>query len=216
MVIAYPLQTQKDYIELLYSLRSIEKHITLPYEILLLCSDLPEWVTNVTWIRIDDIGGKKQLSIKRKILVALEYSNEILFMNDDVYLLEDMSEFPYYYYGSLKSYSESGSRPLQKQLEEMGKEFKHFDGHYPLVYDLRFKEVSEQFTEDVIIKSMYCNYLGIEGISMPDNKLIKQKDSLQVKEFIKYKSSFSTGIYSLKAALSVLAELFPNKSKFEV
>lgn len=213
--IVYPIQVQKDYTELLYSLRSVEKHITPPYEIILIGSELPDFVTNVTWINLGDIPGKKQLSIRRKILAALEYTDEILFMNDDVYLLQ-IFILQYFYSGTLKSYAESGSKSLMKQLEEMGKTIKHFDGHYPLVYDQRFKEVSELFSEDVILKSMYCNYLGIEGVEFPDNKIIKQKDSLSVREFIKGKPAFSTGIYSLKLALPILNELFPKKSKFEI
>lgn len=216
MKIVYPLTDQNDYTELLYSLRSVEKHMTPPYEIIIIGSILPDWITNVTWINLGDVKGKKQLSIRRKILAALEYANEILFMNDDVFLLQGCIEFPYFYHGDLKSYPESGSKPLMKQLEDMGKTTKHFDGHYPLIYDQRFKEVSELFSEDVIIKSMYCNYLSIEGVEFPDNKIIKQKDSLSVKEFIKGKPAFSTGIYSLKLALPILAELFPKKSKFEI
>lgn len=211
--ITYPLAAQKDYTELLYSLRSVEKHITPPYEIILIGSVLPDWITNVTWIQLGDIPGKKQLSIRRKILAALEYADEILFMNDDVYLLREAAWFPYYYHGTLKTYSESGSKSLMKQLQAMGKPIKHFDGHYPLLYDKRFKEVSWHFSEDVIIKSMYCNYMNIEGWEVPDNKIIKQKDIL---EFIKGKPAFSTGTYSLKSALPLLGKLFPNKSKFEL
>jgi hypothetical protein len=216
MVIAYPLTVQKDYTELKFSLRSIEKYISTPYEILIIGDIIPDWLVNITWIKLGDVPGRKQLSIRRKILAALEYADEILFMNDDVFLLEPATEFPYYYNGSLKNYSESGSKPLMKQLQAMGKSIKHFDGHFGLIYDQRFKEVSEQFTESVIIKSMYCNYLGMEGVERPDCKLISKNDIKNPAEFIKGLPCFSTGEYSLKSALSLLNELFPFKSKNEV
>lgn len=216
MIIMYPLTVQNDYTELKFSLRSIEKFLSRPYEILIVGSNLPDWITGVTQISVADIPNKKQLSIRKKILAALEYTEEILFMNDDVYLLEPMTEFPYYYNGSLKNYSESGSRPLMKQLEVMGKTFNHFDGHYPLVYDQRFKEVSERFTDSVILKSMYCNYLGIEGIEFPDCKLVKDTKPEKIREFIKGKPCLSTGTLSLKSALPLLNEMFPIKSSFEI
>jgi len=216
MIIVYPLAVQKDYTELMFSLRSIEKFIPVPYEVLIIGEYIPDWLINITWIDLGDIPGKKQLSIRRKILAGLEYAKEILFMNDDVFLLQPATEFPYYWNGSLKTYSESGARPLQKQLEAMGKTFKNFDGHYPLIYDQRFKEASEHFTQDVILKSMCCNYLGVEGIEFPDCKLIKKNDIKNPAEFINGKPCFSTGEYSLKSALPLLKQLFPNKSKFEV
>lgn len=215
MTIVFPLTVQLDYTELKYSLRSIEKF--LPHaEVVIMGDNLPEWITGVTQIELSDVPGKKQLSIRRKILAALEYSEEILFFNDDIYLLKPIDKFPYYYHGYLKNYSESGSKPLEKQLTVMNKPVKHFDGHYPLIYDQKFKEVSKLFTEDCIIKSMYANYLDIEGEFLPDCKILKASKPEDVRNFIKDRSCFSTSVYSLAAALPVLEELYQNRSKFEI
>jgi hypothetical protein len=216
MTIMYPLQAQSDYTELMYSLRSIEKFISVPHEIVIVGDKIPDWITGITQIEVADIPNKKQWSIRRKILAALEYCNEMFFINDDIYLLEKMSTIPFYYSGTLKNYSESGSSKLAKQLKEQGKPEKKFDIHYPIIYDKRFKEVSEHFTSDVIIKSMYCNYLNIDGVEFPDCKLLKDTKPDKIREFIKDKPCFSTGHYSLRSALPVLQELFPIKSKFEV
>ena len=211
MVIAFPLKSQSDYSELKYSLRSIERFYR-GNEVVIIGSKLPDWIDNVTWIRVEDIPNRKQLTIKYKILAALEYTDEIYFMNDDVFLLEPPT-FKYYYHGDLASVGESGARPLLKQLQSFGKPTKNFDGHYPLVYRKDFKKVLDNFAHDVIVKSAYCNYLGIEGELIPDNKIISKK--ADVKQFIQDRNSLSSGTTSWPIIQPVVAEMFKGKSMYE-
>ena len=211
MTIAYPLKSQSDYSELRYSLRSIERFYR-GNEVVIIGSKLPDWIDNVTWIRVEDIPNRKQLTIKYKILAALEYTDEIYLMNDDVFLLEPPT-FKYYYHGDLASVGESGARPLLKQLQSFGKTTKNFDGHYNLVYRKDFKNVMEHFAHDVIVKSAYCNYLGIEGELIPDNKIISKKTD--VKAFMQDRNSISTGVSSWGIVQPVIAEIFKGKSMYE-
>lgn len=215
MLVVYPLTVQKEYTELMYSLRSIEKHLSQPYEIVIIGEKIPDWIKNITWINLPDIPGKKQLSIRRKILAALEYGEEILCMGDDIYLLQGKT-FQYYYKPTLKGYAESGAKQVMEQLLTMGKTIKNFDIHHPIIYDQRFKEVSLSFAGECIIKSMYANYLNIEGIESTDCKILKDIKSELIRSFIKDRPCFSTGPTSLRSALVVLNELFPYKSKFEL
>lgn len=214
-MIAIPLKKQGDYSELKYALRSIERY--QKGEVLIIGEIIPNWLTNVTWIRLKDVEGRKQLSMRRKILAALEYSKEILLTHDDVFFLQETTEFPYYWNGSLKSHAESGARPLQKELAAMGKPFKNFDLHYALIYEReKFNEASKHFSSDCIIKSQYCNYWGVDGVEQSDCKILKAMSVQQIKEFIRHKPCFSTGQYSIKSCLPVLQELFPKKSKYEI
>ncbi len=215
MIVVYPLTVQQDYTELKFSLRSIEKFLP-ECEVVIVGDYIPEWLTGVTQIHLPDVPGRKQLSIRRKILAALEYSEEIFFMNDDLFLLKPMTEF-YYWHGYLKNYSEAGSKPLEKQLEAMDKPTYHYDGHYPLIYKRnKFKEASEHFTDDCIIKSMYCNYHRVTtSVFAPDCKILRKTKPEDIKKFIEDKPCFSTGVYSLPSALPILENLFPNKSNFE-
>ena len=215
MTVAYPLKSQSDHTELRYSLRSIERFYRRPTEVLIIGEKLPDWITNVTLIRVEDITSRKQLTIKYKILAALEYSKEIFFMNDDVYLLQP-PDYKYHYHGDLISVGEAGARPLRNQLLNMGLPTKNFDGHYPLVYKQDFVQILDKFAHDVIVKSAYCNYLQIEGEYVPDNKLITQKREEDIKGFIHGRPSFSTGAHSLARTLPILHEYFPNKSRYEV
>ena len=211
MTICYPLKSQSDYSELRYSLRSIERFYR-GNEVVIIGSKLPDWIDNVTWIRVEDIPNRKQLTIKYKILASLEYTDEIYFMNDDVFLLEPPT-FKYYYHGDLASVGESGARPLLKQLQSFGKTTKNFDGHYPLVYRKDFKKVLDNFAHDVIVKSAYCNYLGIEGELIPDNKIISKKTD--VRQFMQDRNSISTGVTSWGIVQPVMQEIFKQKSMYE-
>ena len=211
MTICYPLKSQSDYSELKYSLRSIERFYR-GNEVVIIGSKLPDWIDNVTWIRVEDIPNRKQLTIKYKILAALEYTDEIYFMNDDVFLLEPPT-FKYYYHGDLASVGESGARPLLKQLQSFGKPTKNFDGHHALVYRKDFAKVMDNFAHDVIVKSAYCNYLGIEGEKIADNKIISKK--VDVRQFMQDRNSISTGVTSWGIVQPVVAEIFKQKSYYE-
>jgi hypothetical protein len=215
MTVAYPLKKQTDYTELRYSLRSIEKYLPGIDEVLIIGEKLPDWINNITWLYVPDIVSKKQLTIKYKTFAALQYSKVLLQMNDDVYLLAPYTSV-YYYHGDLKQVGEGGAVPLRQQLITMNKPTRNYDGHYPISYDGRFAEVFSNFKEEVIVKSAYCNYLGVEGLQVPDNKIIPALKPDQIWKFIEGRSSFSTGSNSLESCRTVLQELFPEKSKYEI
>lgn len=217
MRIVYPLTFQNDYTELLYSLRSVERFIKKPYEVVIVGDLLPEWIINITHISLPDIPGKTVLSVRRKVLAALQYADDdIFFMNDDIYLLEPADKnFPYYSSGTLKGKGEAGAAQLLKQLTQLDKPVKYF-GHYPCIYKKDFGQVLENFNADCLTKSAYCNFVDAESVEVSDCKLLYAKPPGYVREFIKERPSFSTGVLSLKLALSVLEELFPDKSNFEL
>lgn len=212
MIFMIPLHPQEDYTELKFVLRSLEKWAD---EVIIVGDDLPSWIKNVTWIPIKDISGRKQLSIRKKIISALEYKSEFLFLSDDVYLLTETQKI-YYSDGSIKNRGESGSRPLQIQLEGMGKPLKDYDVHCCIYYEReKFKEL-EVFQAECIIKSAYGNFHELESIEMWDFKVNKKMAPEEIKQAIKNRPYFSTGPQGLKYALPVLEELWPLKSRFEL
>lgn len=215
MTVAYPLAAQFDYTELKFSLRSLDKYLPKPFEVVIIGEKIPDWINNVTWIQLPDIPGKRQLSVRRKILAALELADEILFMNDDFFFLRE-SSIPYYVNGNLKSYPYAGSKQLQARLTELKKPTRHFDLHYPIIFKKDFREIIENFPADCLLRSAYCNWLNIDGEQITDCKFLKSTKPEIVKEAIKIKPFISTGEHSIKSILPVLLELFPNKSIFEV
>lgn len=215
MTVVYPLASQSDYTELKFSLRSIDTYLSKPFEVVVIGEKIPDWLNNVTWIELPDVPNKKQLSVRRKILAALELSDDILFMNDDFYFLKP-SDIPYYSNGALKTYSYSGSKQLQVRLAELKKPAKHFDLHYPIVFKKDFVNIIENFPADCLIRSAYCNWLGIEGEQVSDCKFLRAPKPEVIQQAIQSKPFISTGEHSIKSILPTLLELFPQKSYFEL
>lgn len=207
-----PLKPQDDYTELKFTLRSIQKWAD---EVIIVGEDLPLWAKNVTWLPIKDIPGRKQLSIRKKIISALQYKSEFLHLADDVYLLTEPKKI-FYSSGSIKNRGESGSRPLQAQLEAIGKPIKDYDVHCCIYYEREKFKALEVFQAECIIKSAYGNFHELESTAMPDFKINSKMTPEEIKGAIKNRPYFSTGPQGLKYALPVLAELFPLKSKFEL
>lgn len=218
MKLVYPLTNQKDYTELLFSLRSVDKFLTPPYEIVLVGDQMPDWITGCTQIVLPNIPENKLISVRRKILAALEYLKEdIFFMNDDFILLKetDPKTFPYYSSGRMDRMAETGAQVSVKQLRALGKETRYF-GHYPCVIRQDFPEIIKNFSDNIINKSVYCNMIDIVCVEVPDCKLNENTSGSVVRAFIKNRVCLSTGQYSLNHAIPVLSEIFPNPSKFEV
>lgn len=216
MVVMYPLVVQSDYTELKYSLRSIEKYLP-EMEVVIVGSYLPEWITGVTWIRVNDIPGRKQISIRKKIIATLEYSRDVFFMNDDIYLLKEIDpyNYPYYTTRTLLTQAESGAKPLMKQLEELNMPIKHFDNHYPILYNKEKFQELEMFNAECIIKSMYGNYHNIEGVEIIDCKILNKTTQEAVQIMADNLPALSTGPAGVKYVLPVLDKIFNKKSKFE-
>jgi hypothetical protein len=214
MTVVYPLANQSDYTELKYSLRSVDKFLS-PSEVIIVSERAPEWINNVTWIQLPDIHGRRQISVRKKILSAFEFATEILFMNDDFYFLRPVPA-GYYFDRDIKFYAYTGSKKLQEELRTLKKPSKNFDLHYPIVLKNDFKQVMENFSSDTLIRSAYCNYLEIQGEQIPDCKFLKAEKPEVIRAVVKERSFISTGPGSLKSVLPVLEELFPTKSRFEI
>jgi hypothetical protein len=212
MTFMIPLKPQDDYTELKYCLRSIANGAD---EVIIVGSDLPEWITRITWIDVSDIVGKKQLSIRKKIISALEYKPEFFFLSDDVYLLTEPTK-EFYSSGTIRQIGEGGARQLADQLEAKRKPIRCFDVHCPIWYEKEKFNALEVFTSECIIKSMYGNFHEVESINMPDFKVNRKMTPAEIKEAIKNRPYFSTGPQGLQYALPLLQELWPYKSKFEL
>ncbi|HET6226153.1 MAG TPA: hypothetical protein VFF27_07725 [Bacteroidia bacterium] len=215
--VLYPLASQIDYTELKYSLRSIEKYLTPPFDVVVVGDTIPEWINNVTQIELGDAKGRPNYSVRRKVLAGLEYVDEFLFMNDDIYLLQTSSfYFNYYSCGMLKTKGESGAKSLLKQLECLNKPGRYY-GHYPAnVYKSGFQTSIEGFTNEVPIKSAFINYYEFPSIEIADCKIMTAKKPEEIREFIKDKPCFSTGQYSIKSCIPILDELFSEPSIYEI
>lgn len=213
-----PIVPQIDYTELRYCLRSLEKFLD-DFEVTIIGSTIPYWITNVEHIELPDLPGQKQLSIKRKIMAALVRYDEIFYTADDCYLLKHFvaKDFPYIYNGLLgKRNLEGGAAPLKMQLEEMGKTILNFDCHFPVVYRKDFLQIITQFQTNTLVKSAYCNYLGVQAMQKKDAKVIQSMQPHEVEKHCANLPAFSTGSHTVRCCKPFLEKMYPDKSRFEV
>lgn len=238
--IVIPLGTGSEWEnnELRYSLRSIEKHLK-NYRNIYIIGDLPDWTKNVIRIPFEETGHPSQ-NIMNKVLAACDndsISDNFMFWNDDFFLLKDIDaiKYPFYYRGELKSSIPrmQGNWYLDYILETI-QELKqrdfttgNFDIHCPIIYNrhkFKIAVAAYDFSKKLIVKSIYCNTLGIPGEYMEDCKIIGRTASWRLQQKIKDRHIFSIGDRCLipyppeeeSSVKVLLRELYPNKSKYEL
>lgn len=223
-----------DDLELRYSLRSVEKHLTNVDQVVIV-GKRPEWIKDIFYIEAADEHACKETNIYSKILKASlcpSVSDDFLFFNDDHFLLKDYKaeEFPFFYKGGLlqimgklppyNKYSTCVHRTALV-LKERGFAEKNFDTHTPIIYNkTKFAQImptydwSQRFS--YVVKSLYANSVGIEGIKEPDCKINDAPDLEELKRRIQDRSVFSIGNGAIAQGMHDLwRELYPNPSKWE-
>ena len=218
-------------LELRLSLRSVEKHIN-PTRVIV-CGHDPGFLSeNVEYI--PNFPAKKEddaaFGIKENLLALCSHPStpdEFLLMNDDVFFLQPTKEFPYYHKGELRGAMERiGSGIFYGHLlatvtvlEKLNLPTKHFDGHWPIVYDKKklFNIINEQNWDVPLgptIRSLYCNTLGIEGEYADDVKANRPVGDWPAFCLGKSVISVSDESFDRKCQAHLLS-LFPDKSKYE-
>ncbi len=233
LTIAYILGdgSKHDNLELRLSLRSIEKNLN-PSEVIVcghdpgFLSDKVEYIPNFPAKKENDAAW----GIKENLLALCEHPDTpdtFLLMNDDYFILQPIKGFQYYHKGELRDAMERlGSGIFYGHLlatvtvlEKRKLPTKHFDGHWPIVYDKRLlAETIVMQDWDVplgpAMRSMYCNTWGIEGELSDDVKA-----NAPLKDWAAFcagKSVISVSDASFdRNCRSHVLSLFPDKSKYE-
>ena len=222
--------------ELRYSLRSIEKHLR-NYNRVFIVGVLPEFIIpdTVHHIPFDDTSICKETNICRKILQACAtptISDPFLFFNDDHFLVHDFDAdmFPYFYKSDMATplqvldrhniYRQSVLRTA-RYLHDNNLPTKYFDTHTPILYHkdnfqqiMNAQDWSNRFGH--VIKSLYCNSLGIQGVLEPDCKINYIDTEVNYRTIIDKRKVWSIGNLALGPALTdTLQNLYPNPSRWE-
>lgn len=203
--------------ELKYCLRSIEKYLN-GFERIFIIGELPRFINpdSIVYIPLKESNrtGRKEYNIFSKIIAAIDagISEWFYFTNDDHFLLEELSttDLPNYYDGTIDEWIEKKGGKYHIALQNTIKG-KYFDVHTPIVYnsDLFQKSVGGlDWSKEYVIKSSYCNFLGLDGIEIKD-PILRGSDR-EPKGKI-----FSTDPYSFGNVRGFLHERFPDKSRFE-
>lgn len=232
--IVIPLTKSKiDYLDLKYSLRSIERFVT-GYDKIVIIGERPKGISNVEFIPFSETFSEmhKERNILDKIKYACEQdvvSEDFVFWNDDFMVLQptDLTNYPFYHKGSLENATDSKSmyrhtmRHTLEYLKESGKTTFNYDTHCPIIYNKQkflttFEEIDFNIPFGYGIKSMYANLNDIEGEYMPDCKITGKNSKEEVKQKVKNRHIISCNETSLRYGLGeYLKEILPTKSIFE-
>jgi hypothetical protein len=222
--------------EIRYSLRSVETYLT-GYRRVVIIGQLPPFINpdNVLHIPHDDIYGNKARNIKAKILRAANDSrvtqNFILF-NDDYFLLKPTfaPSYPYYYKNTLPEARERNLNNFEflrhiestmLVLKARNLPLRNFDSHFPIVYNKKsLRQVCDEYNWNVphgyIMKSLYCNTLGIIGGFKEDCKINHPHIFENWPNVTRGLDMFSIGDRCINKSMEqYLHSLYPNPSKFE-
>jgi len=211
-----------DGLELFYCLRSIEKNLT-GFTDLVIIGKPPDWYKG-GFIYTQDYAGRKQFTIYQKLLYAFEMTNanNLIKFNDDHFVNQpiQVSDFKYWHNGLLADELNRGLSMRYREAVNNTLKFQsglNFDIHTPIIYNkAQFRKLFLNKTEEVCIKSYYCNTLRIEGEYMEDCKIDSLLSEEAIKERIKDRLFFSTGSNAIREPMKrVLQEMFPVKSRWE-
>lgn len=215
--------------ELRLSVRSLAAYV--PHKRLFVVGSDPGWLSDAA-IFVENNHPKKKddaaWAIKEQLLKVCEtdISDDFILMNDDLFILAETCEFPYYHKGTIpESLERIKSGPYyghllatNAALKRRGLPVLHFDGHWPIVYNKhKLKKIIEEQDWRVALgptmRSLYCNTLGIAGEKAED---IKANRSQKWEEWTKGMSAFSTGDESFDGRCErFLLNLFPEKCRYE-
>lgn len=162
--------------ELLYSLRSIEKHCK-DVDRVWVVGNRPHFLKDVEYLWVEDKGEWYQNAIA-KTVAAIEagISKQFLLMNDDFYMMADFTceGYPAYHRGDIPEQPQNEYQKIvcntRKLLEEKGLPFKHYGVHCPIVIDAdKYMSLKEYFGKPYSIRCLYGNHF-CDGVRVKDTK----------------------------------------------
>lgn len=219
--------------ELRYCLRSIHRYLK-GYGDIYIIGKCPEFLKGVKEIPCDDMSPHdKEFNIWAKIMKACsqDMSSELLFFNDDHFLLRefDAETFPFFYSQGLEdiirkrnamdSYKESLINTFF-ELYNNQRPTRYFDVHTPIRYTRSMFPLATNVKwaayPSFVIKSLYANNLFIHGEEYEDVKIESAPDDYE--DFVKDKIMFSTGggRGAKEKMIKFLEYLYPERSPWEV
>ena len=216
--------------ELRYSLRSLE-HNCKYIDRVFVIGDSCDWFSSEI-IHVPFIETKtRAFNVLDKFLYFFKSFDvkDVLYMMDDVFLLEDVypDTYPFYYKNNLPEIVKNQNNynnsliDTRRYLIALGKECKHFGCHVPIVYNKeKFLSIDwspfYDYPNGLSIRSVYCNVLGIEGKHRRDVKFYDITNVHDLQNRIRGSDCFSIADNVIYNGVSeFLKNRFPQKSRFE-
>lgn len=228
--------------ELRYSLRSLERFCPDVSRVFVVGANPGFLSSEVVYVPKKDASHNKEYNIAEKLywsFLKTDLSDDVLFLNDDHFLLAplDPATYPYYHRGPLLDHIRTGKIGstyrmslvyTHNMLSNRRVPAVHFDVHTPIRYNrhlfMRLEKTWEMSARmgrsGYVVKSSYCNLNNI--LARPEHKLtdckingaVKGVDD--VKRIVRGRHVFSCDDDAINLGVSeFLAETFPEKSRFE-
>ena len=219
--------------ELMYCLRGIERYLR-NYRNVIIIGKKPEWLTRdiISYDHPDKFNHERNIYEKIKFACGLrDVSDRFLFMNDDHFLTApvDAENYPYYWRHTLDEKIASRTRPDGYRISLVNTRDilpvdtrKYFDIHCPIIYDkamfLRtMADVNWEKPMGYVIKSLYCNKVGVPAVEMRDLKMKGGTTYDWMKKSIDGRHVFSISDSVICPDFErFMRELYPNRSKWEI
>lgn len=220
--------------ELRYALRSMQKHLQ-GYRNVYIVGEKPKWLTNVIHLPFDEISlaVHREKNICMKVVEACMHaglSDELIFMNDDHFFLQDMeaAELPYYFDGTVtdRKLGVNDYNVYMKTIKNteklLGGNALNFDVHTPVRFNQSLylhimNRVDWNRPYGYLMKSIYCNQAGVAGAPLPDLKINMRLTGDEIFEAIMHRPFFSIGNAGLNDCMKgVLQILYPKPSAYEL
>ena len=234
-------RSKRQNIELMFSLRSVKKHLKNFRKIHIFGEDMTGVVKSTSVVKhhyvLPTEGANHQVKKHKLIDIVCEskdVSEDFILMSDDYFLLEDhdANKMPYYYSGTLtdryegyrnqKSVSLLGLRNTIKLLKGNNYKDKYYNTHTPLLINkkkflgLRDIYYIEEFEKGLIYKSLYCNTYKKRGRYITPRLIHGSLNEETFRARLYKAKSFSVTDKGLTpVSLSFLHECFPKALAWE-
>jgi hypothetical protein len=227
--------------EIRYCLRSVEKHLTGIRDVYII-GHKPKFLQNVVHIPMGDSKPYVPLNIRWKLLTACaqhSVSENFLFMNDDHYIMESYKQTVFYHCGLIEEILDTSTNSVYKQIARntiirLGSNHYNYDIHTPIIFNKQvFLQAMWQWDWDgqkdewnpewggYLIKSVYANLL-MKKFPMfhfqyaEDGKIRGPISHAELERIFRECPVVSSGDIITVGLRSMLEEMFPEKSKYEI
>lgn len=219
------------YEELRYTLRSFEMYCPEIGNVYII-GHKPTFVQNVIHVPFREKSMYPATNLYQKLKVACEMeevSELFIYAHDDHFLLPGYVYDAAYCEGDLEDELRREGDPIYKRTVRNTLEFllampepkyRNFDVNVPMAMSKKafltaMAQVNWERNWGYCIKSLYGNMYDILPARIEDCKIRSPKPYDYLRDFIKDKPGFSSGMRINDDFKKLLTELYPNKSKYE-
>lgn len=227
VVIPLGNRSYKNYTELRYCLRSLEKYLKGMGNVYVI-GECPDWLQGITNIPAEDDKRNRfrDRNIVNKMIIACKddrITSDFLMAHDDHFLLQPITakSFPYVYHGPINIAGGQYGYTKKNTIGILGNVNDH-DSHCPILFNKK-KFLNSVPTVDwnkwygYLVKTLYCVMNEIEAEYYPDLKIRWADTADEIRQMFEGRKWFSIGdrCWGNGQMAEVLQELYPNKSMYE-